>query len=114
MYIMLKELNTPFRVTKRIYAMDLLIMAGFFVLGLILQGFVYHKIQFVFVIYNLLVGCFLTAPSFANAQKRSYQSILLMIRHSKNKRVYYPLPIEYASSDKMELRRQIHSELGND
>ena len=38
MYIMLKELDTPFKINKFIYALDLFILAGFTGLGALFQG----------------------------------------------------------------------------
>lgn len=105
MYIMLKELNTPFKVVKFIYAADLMIVVGFIVAGVLLQNLVYSDLKIPFFIFNLLVGCFITAPSFANPQKRSFQSLFLLLRRTKNKRVYYPIPIEYTSDTKIEMRK---------
>ena len=54
MYIMLKELETPFKINKFIYATDLFILVGFAGLGAVLQGLVFSKLQAVFFIFNLL------------------------------------------------------------
>ena len=45
MYIMLKELETPFKINKFIYATDLFILVGFAGLGAVLQGLVFSKLQ---------------------------------------------------------------------
>ena len=95
MYIMLKELNSPFKINKFLYAADLLIVVGFIGIGLVLQNIVHPNLRIAFFIFNFLVGCFVTAPSFANPQKRNFQSLFLLLRRTRNKRVYYPLPIEY-------------------
>ena len=44
MYIMLKELETPFKINKFIYATDLFILVGFAGLGAVLQGLVFSKL----------------------------------------------------------------------
>ena len=106
MYIMLKELNAPFRISKHIYAIDLGILVGFLLAGMILQNLVFTNIQWVFFIFNALVGLFMTAPSFANPQKRNIQAIFIMLRRVQNKRVYYALPTEYSSEDAIELRHE--------
>ena len=106
MYIMLKELETPFKINKFIYATDLFFLAGFAGLGAVLQGLVFSKLQVVFFIFNLLVGCFLTAPSFANPKKRNFQSLFLLLRRMQNKRVYHSVPVEYGRNDIIEMRRK--------
>ena len=106
MYIMLKELETPFKINKFIYAADLFFLAGFAGLGAVLQGLVFSKLQVVFFIFNLLVGCFLTAPSFANPKKRNFQSLFLLLRRMQNKRVYHSVPVEYGRNDIIEMRRK--------
>ena len=107
MYIMLKELETLFKINKFIYALDLFILIGFAGLGVLLQGMVFSKLQMVFFVFNFLVGCFLTAPSFANPQKRNFQSIFLLLRKTQNKTVYHSIPVEYARSDTMDLRKNV-------
>ena len=104
MYIMLKELETPFKINKFIYATDLFILVGFAGLGAVLQGLVFSKLQVVFFIFNLLVGCLLTAPSFANPKKRNFQSLFLLLRRLQNKRVYHSEAVEYSRNEVMELR----------
>ena len=104
MYIMLKELETPFKINKFIYATDLFFLAGFAGLGAVLQGLVFSKFQVVFFIFNLLVGCFLTAPSFANTKKRNFQSLFLLLRRVQKKRVYHSEAVEYSRNEVMELR----------
>ena len=107
MYIMLKELDTPFKINKFIYALDLFILAGFTGLGALFQEMVFSKLQVVFFIFNFLTGCFLTAPSFANPQKRNFQSIFILLRKTQNQTVYHSLPIEYSRNDTMEFREII-------
>lgn len=106
MYIMLKELETPFKINKFIYATDLFILVGFAGLGAVLQGLVFSKLQAVFFIFNLLVGCFLTSPSFANPKKRNFQSLFLLLRRVQNKRVYHSVPVEYGRNEAIELREK--------
>ena len=106
MYIMLKELETSFKINKFIYALDLFILIGFAGLGVVLQGMVFSKLQMVFFVFNFLVGCFLTATSFANPQKRNFQSLFLLLRRMQNKRVYHSVPVEYGRNDIIEMRRK--------
>ena len=58
MYIMLKELDTPFKINKFIYALDLFILAGFTGLGALFQGMVFSKLQAIsdFSIMNYLTS----------------------------------------------------------
>ena len=102
-YIMLKELDSPFKINKFIYATDLFFLVGTAIVGAILQNFVFADLRLIFFIFNFGVGCFLTAPSFANPQKRNFQSILILIRRTKNKRVYYPVPVEHSKKESMDL-----------
>ena len=106
MYIMLKELETPFKINKFIYATDLFILVGFAGLGAVLQGLVFSKLQAVFFIFNLLVGCFLTSPSFTNPKKRNFQSLFLLLRRVQNKRVYHSETVEYSRNDVMEMKKK--------
>ncbi len=106
MYIMLKELETPFKINKFIYATDLFILVGSAGLGAVLQGLVFSKLQAVFFVYNLLVGCFMTAPSFANPQKRNFQSIVLLLRKTQNKTVYHSMPVEYSRAEVVDFREK--------
>ena len=75
-------------------------------LGAVLQGLVFSKLQAVFFVYNLLVGCFLTAPSFANPQKRNFQSLFLLLRKTQNKTVYHSMPVEYSRAEVMNFRER--------
>ena len=75
-------------------------------LGAVLQGLVFSKLQAVFFVYNLLVGCFLTAPSFANPQKRNFQSMFLLLRKTQNKTVYHSMPVEYSRAEVMNFRER--------
>ena len=105
MYIMLKELDTPFKINKFIYALDLFVLVGFAGVGVLFQGMVFSKLQAVFFIFNFLVGCFLTAPSFANPQKRNFQSIFILFRKTQNQTVYHALSIEYSRNDTIKFGR---------
>lgn len=107
MYIMLKELETPFKINKFIYALDLFILVGFAGIGAILQGMVFKDLQTMFFIFNFLVGAFMTAPSFANPQKRNFQSILILLRKVQNKCVYQSIALEYSRNDAMTFRKNI-------
>ena len=104
MYIMLNELNAQFRVSKHIYAIDLGIVTGFTILGVLMQNIVFSNLKIVCVVFNVLVGLFMTAPSFANPQKRNIQAIFIMLRRVQNKRVYSALPTEYSNKEALELR----------
>ncbi len=106
MYIMLRELETPFKINKFIYAIDLFVLVGFAGAGALLQGLVFSKLQVPFFIFNFLAGLFLTAPSFANPQKRNFQSLFLLLRHTQNKRVYHSLPVEYSHKDEITFREK--------
>ena len=106
MYIMLKELETPFKINKFIYALDLFILIGFAGLGVALQGMVFSKLQMVFFVFNFLVGCFMTAPSFANPQKRNFQSLFLLLRKTQNKTVYHSIPVEYSRTEVVDFRER--------
>lgn len=106
MYIMLKELETPFKINKFIYALDLFILIGFAGIGVALQGMVFSKLQMVFFVFNFLVGCFLTAPSFANPQKRNFQSLFLLLRKTQNKTVYHSMPVEYSRAEVIDFREK--------
>ncbi|MBQ5564541.1 MAG: hypothetical protein IIT39_14305, partial [Clostridia bacterium] len=74
-------------------------------LGALFQGMVFSKLQVVFFIFNFLTGCFLTAPSFANPQKRNFQSILILLRKTQNQTVYHSLPIEYSRNDTIDFHQ---------
>lgn len=51
MYMMLKELETPFKINKFIYALDLFILIGFAGLGVLLQGMVFQSCKW-FSLYS--------------------------------------------------------------
>lgn len=108
-FIMLKELDAQFKISKHIYAVDLFILFGFAGAGALLQNVVFGNLQIIFMIFNFLVGIFMTAPSFANPQKRNFQSVIILLRRTQNKRVYKPIPVEYSREDTIKLRKHYYT-----
>ncbi len=109
MYIMLKELSSPFKINKFIYAADLFILVGFVASGLILKNLVYPDLQLFFMIYHIGIGCFMTAPSFANPQKRNIQSVIILLRRTSNRRVYHSISLVYKRNDTIKLKKSSDS-----
>lgn len=105
MYIMLKELESPFKINKFIYATDLFILTGFVVSGLLLKNIVYPDLEWVFMIFHIAIGLFMTAPSFANPQKRNIQSVAILLRRTSQRRVYHSVPVQYKRADVMKLKK---------
>lgn len=108
-FIMLKELDAQFKISKHIYAIDLFILFGFAGAGVLLKDVVFGNLQVVFMIFNFFVGIFMTAPSFANPQKRNFQSLIILLRRTQNKRVYKPIPVEYSREDTIKLRKHYYT-----
>ena len=87
-YLMLNELNSPFRIYK-----------------IISNGLVYDSfaLRLAYIIFNIFVGLTLTLKAAHNPQKRNYQGIIILLRRISNKKVYHPVPIEYTRADTVKL-----------
>lgn len=72
-----------------IYVQDFFFILAFIVFGMIFQSSVHSKLEFWFIIYNILVGIVLSLKSRTNPGKRNYEAIFIML--SKDREIYKPV-----------------------
>ena len=73
----IKELETPIKVTNFLYFFDLVFIIGYaFISNKLLEGYVYSKLETLYMINCLLWGTFLILPASGNSKRKNWQNII--------------------------------------
>jgi len=73
----IKELETPIKVTNFLFFFDLVFIIGYaFISNKLLEGYVYSKLDTLYMINCLLWGTFLILPASGNSKRKNWQNII--------------------------------------
>lgn len=89
-YIIMKELKSPVKVTKKLYLKDLFFLMGFMAVIMAFKILIDSRLQLAYFAFSFLMALILTAPSPYNPRRRNYQSIFIMLK--RDKKIYKPIP----------------------
>lgn len=84
-----KELNSESYVGLWFYAKDFFFILGYIALTKMLSSFVSSSFKWMYYIYSAICAIILTAPSYFNKKRRTYQSVLIFLH--KEKKVFHPI-----------------------
>lgn len=105
-HIVVKSLKSGTKVSGKLYLMDVLFIMGMAFIAFMLKDFIYSKITWLFVLFNVLLGIALVSPSKYNPGKRYYQSIYLYI--ISNTEFYSPLVNEWCKERTKKLLERLN------
>ncbi|MBC1604476.1 hypothetical protein HCJ39_07095 [Listeria rocourtiae] len=91
------EVQTELKMGKHFMLFDVIILASLGSIAWLTKGFVYEPLQYIYLIYAILVGFWVTRKPSSNPGKRNYQVMLIALRF--NRTVYHSIDIDALEDD---------------
>lgn len=81
-YTITKEIESPTKVSGKIYAYDFMFLVIYAITTFLFKSVVNEHLRILYYLFSAAMAIILTSPSTLNRQRRNYQSIFIYLKRS--------------------------------